>query len=386
MGNRLLRSLVLLLYVLSVTAPVMAAVPAADKPDDKAKVEELLRKADQAVLEGNLKAARAGYERALAAGADISTDYTRARNLGMVYMNGTPRDYKKAARWLDVAWKLNRSADDTRLALAQSLAWSGNHEASIEHFRALAKANPDTADYSSGLANALYWAGKNDEAFGVYDRYLERRPTNLPMRLEYARVLSFARKLPEATQQYQTVLQADPNNVQAQVGLAKIASWQDDFKGALERYNKVLKRHRDLYDALVGKAYTIYWMGGHDQEAIAIFQQALRRNPNDKEVRATLKEMGAGADAAKTDGVKAAVAQKAQTPEAALAAGQGEQKPVPAQAPPVEAVTLQPETFDTHQKPEARNATTVMMEQAQAAADASNYVEAVHLYHEVLAK
>ncbi len=356
--------------MLSVAAPVLAA------PADKANVDELLRKADQAVLEGKLNVGRAGYERALAAGADLATDYTRARNLGMVYMNGSPRDYKKAARWLEIAWKLRPGADDTRLLLAQALAWSGNHEAAIVHFRALSKASPDTAEYTTGLANVLYWAGKNDEAFAVYDRYLERRPTNLAMRLEYARVLSFARKLPEATQQYQNVLQADPNNVQAQVGLAKIASWQDDFKGALDRYNKVLKRHPNLYDAVVGKAYTIYWMGGRDQEAAALFQQALQRNPNDKEVRATLKEMGAGGVGKKTE---SAAAQPEQKPQP-----KPEQKPV--QAPPVEAATLQPDTFDTHQKPEARNATTVMMEQAQAAADASNYVEAVHLYHEVLAK
>ncbi|MBI2679330.1 MAG: tetratricopeptide repeat protein [Candidatus Koribacter versatilis] len=373
MQNQLLRTLVLLLYVLSVVAPVVAA-PAGGKAGDKANVEELLRKADQAALEGKLNVARAGYERAMAAGADLTTDYTRASNLGMIYMNGSPRDFKKAARWLEIAWKMRPTADDTRLALAQALSWSGKHDAAIEHFRALVKKNPDTADYSSGLANTLYWSGKSDEAVAVYERYLERRPSNLPMRLEYARVLSFARKLPESTLQYQSVLQADPNNVQAQIGLAKIASWQDDFKGALDRYNKVLKRHPDLYDAIVGKAYTIYWMGGRDQEAVVLFQDALKRNPNDKEVRATLKEMGVKNDAGK----KAAATEQAKAETPAV------QAPKPAAAPAETATVLQPETFDSHQRPQARNVIAVMMEQAQAAADAQNYVEAIHLYHEIL--
>ncbi|HSE49832.1 MAG TPA: tetratricopeptide repeat protein, partial [Terriglobales bacterium] len=366
MGSRLLRALVLLGYVLSVAAPGLAVPPA-----DKAGADELLRKGDQYVLEGKLGPARAAYEKAIAAGAELTGDYARARNLGMVYMNGAPRDFKKAARWLELAWKLSPSADDTRLALAQALSWSGKYDAAIEHYRVLVKKSPDTPDYSSGLANTLYWAGKPDEAFGVYDRYLERKPTHVAMRLEYARVLSYARRLPEATAQYNTVLQADPNNVQAQVGLAKIDSWQDDFKASLDRYNKVLKKYPNLYDAVVGKAYTLYWMG-RTQEAATLFQHALKRNPNDKEVQATLKEMGMAGEK------KPAVAAAQPATEPAPA----EQKP----AVPVEQAVLQPETFATHQKPAARNAISVMMEQAQAAANANNYVEAVHLYHEVLAK
>src|SRR4051812_17841108 len=139
MQNHLLRTLVLLLYVLSVVAPVLAAAPAAGKAGDKANVEELLRKADQAVLEGKLNVARAQYERAMAAGADLTTDYTRAANLGSIYMNGTPRDFNKSAKWLELAWKMRPTADDTRLLLAQALAWSGKHDAAIEHFRALVK-------------------------------------------------------------------------------------------------------------------------------------------------------------------------------------------------------------------------------------------------------
>src|SRR5205085_4559737 len=110
-------------------------------------------------------------------------------SLGSIYMNGTPRDFNKTAKWLELAWKMRPAADDTRLLLAQALAWSGKHDEAIVHFRALVRSNPDTAEYSSGLANTLYWAGKNDEAFAVYERFLERRPSNLPMRLEYARVL-----------------------------------------------------------------------------------------------------------------------------------------------------------------------------------------------------
>jgi len=365
--------------VLAAVAPGLAQQPA-----DKAKAEEHLRKGDQLALEGKLGPARAAYERALAAGADLSNDYVRARNLGMVYLNGAPRDFARAARWLELASKLRPSADDTRLLLAQALAWSGKHEAAIEHYRALARKSPDTAEYASGLGNTLYWAGKNDEAFAAYDRYLERKPTHLAMRLEYARLLSYARRLPEATLQYQTVLQADPNNVQAQVGLAKIASWQDDLKGALERYNKILRHHPNLYDAIVGKAYTLYWMG-RNAEAAALFQQALKRNPRDKEVQATLKEMGATAEAKKPAQPAVAAAPPADTKPAA--AQLAESRPAEtAPAATAAAAALQPDTFDTHQKAPARNAITVMMEQAQAAANANNYAGAVHLYHEVLAK
>lgn len=346
----------------------MWAAPAADKADK----EELLRQADQYVMDGKVNLARATYERAIQAGADLQSDYTRARSLGLCYMNGTPRDYAKAARWLEAAYRLRPSAEDNLLSLAQALAWGGKHDAAIGYYRKLVKANPEIAEYVTGLANTLYWSGNTAAAVAEYDRYLERRPSDTVLRLEYARLLSYMRKLPEANNQYQAVLQADPHNVAAMVGMAKVSSWQDDFKGALEQYNLILKRYPRLYDAQVGKAFTLYW-SGRGAEARTLFQAALKRNPKDKEVIAALKQLGPG---------PAKLAAKPAEPRTEVAAAPA--APPPPAAPV--ATDLQPETFETFQRPAARNAITVMMEQAAAAADRSNYVEAVHLYHQVLQK
>ncbi|MGH9601403.1 MAG: tetratricopeptide repeat protein, partial [Terriglobales bacterium] len=207
-----------------------AAVPAAAQGSSDA----LLKQADRYMLDGKTNQARAAYERALAAGAKLEGDYVRSRNLGLCYMDGTPADFAKAARWLEAALRLRPDADDSRMRLAQSLAWGGRPAEAVPHFRTLAKANPNSANHVLGLANALYGAGSQDESFSVFSAYLERHPTDSGVRLEYARNLGYARRFSDALGQYQAVLQAEPDNVAAQVGVAKVFSWQDNLDTALQ--------------------------------------------------------------------------------------------------------------------------------------------------------
>ncbi len=343
-----------------------AAMPAAAQ----ASSDALLKQADRYMLDGKTNQARATYERALAAGAQIEGDYVRSRNLGLCYMDGTPSDFSKAARWLEAALRLRPDADDTRMRLAQSLAWGGRQAEAVPHFRALAKANPNSSDHILGLANALYGAGNQDESFSVFSAYLERRPTDSRVRLEYARNLGYARRFPDALGQYQAVLQAEPDNVAAQVGVAKIFSWQDNLDTALQLYNKVLERHPQSYDALVGKAFTLMWMG-RKNEARNLFQSAQRRNPSDRDVTTALRSLGP------------APAPRPATPAPTVA----EAEP-PAAEPQPEAVPEPPAEVAAAPAPPAKSEeqtfVETLMAQAEAAAAKGNYVDAVHQYHRVL--
>ncbi len=324
--------------------------------------DELLRQADAAVYDGKVNQARALYERALKAGADLSGDYTRAQNLGLVYLNGTPPDFAKAAQWLGVAIQLRPGSDETRLYYAQALAWGKRYEQAIQQYKTLWEAHPEVSDYALGLANVHYWAGKPEAAFAVFQRFLEAQPSNVAMRLEYARVLGFAKRYTDALGQYQVVLNGDPNNLAAQVGIAKITSWQNDLPGALERYNRILKRQPDLYEAQVGKGFTLLWMG-RTEEARKILEAALRRFPGDREVATALRQMG-----------------PAKPKEPAVAA----KKEEPKQPEPPAVVAAQPAEPPAAPPPPPEDPVVVLTRQAEAASARGEYAAAVHHYHEVL--
>ncbi len=316
-------------------------------------------------MQGKPNLARTAYEKAIAAGADLTNDFARSRNLGLCYLNGNPPDYKQAAHWFEIAKKLNPS-EDVQLYLAQALAWGKDYTPAILAYKQLTHDHPLNSDYAVALANTLNWAGKPDDAFATLNQFLEANPSNTGVRLDYARLLSFSKHYPEATAQYQYLLQLDPNNVAAQVGLAKLASWQDDFASAIAMYEKILKQHPGNYDAEVGRAFTLMWMGKTD-EARTAFHIAARKNPKDKEVQQALKDLGPAPNEVATVRPKEPTTVTPETPPTP--------PPTTAQTTEVPIVVETPKPFDP---------IPVWMNEAEEASAKENYTLAVHDYHQVL--
>lgn len=332
--------------------------------------EALLRQGDEYVKAGNLARARQAYQSAIAAGARLEKDYPHARNLGVCYLQGTPRDLARAEKWLQLAVAAQPDALDARLYLAQSLAWSGKQAAALEQYRHLAQAQPDNGDYAIGQALALYSMEKKDEAFALLQSFIDAHAADLNTRLEYARVLAYSRRFTAAMDQYQVILNADPNNVEARVGIAKLTSWQNDLPRALELFNRILITNPNLYDAQVGKAFTLFWMG-KDSEARPLFEQAARRNPSDTEVARALKLLGRG---------EQKVARGEPGPPSAMpAVATPVAQPVAAapQAAPLVAVPAAPA------KPSAP-AVSPLQEQAENATARKDYLQAIQCYREML--
>lgn len=252
-----------------------------------------MRQGDEYVKAGNLARARQAYQAALSAGARLDKDYARARNLGLCYLQGSPRDLTRAEKWLQIALSGQPGAEDARLYLAQTLALSGKHAGALEQYRRLAQAHPDNGDYVVGEAVALYSLDKKNEAFVLLQSFIDAHAADINTRLEYARLLAYSRRFTRAMEQYQIVLNADPKNASALVGIAKLTSWQDDLPRALDLFDRILGMYPNLYDAQVGKAFTLFWMG-KDSEARRLFEQAARRNPSDIEVARALKLLGTG--------------------------------------------------------------------------------------------
>jgi Flp pilus assembly protein TadD/CheY-like chemotaxis protein len=184
------------------------------------------------------------------------------------------------------------ASDEIRLLLARALVRAGEHEAAIEHYAALAQANPDSAEFARALADANHATGRLETAARVLAAFLGRHPDNTALRVDYARMLSYSRRYAEAMAEYEAVLKTDPNNLAAQVGVAKVHSWQNHQETALALYDKLLARHPQLYDALVGKAFALLWLG-REEEALPLLRTAARRNPNDRDVAEALENLGA---------------------------------------------------------------------------------------------
>ncbi len=343
-----------------------------------------LEKGDEYIAAGKPSQARGEYEKAIKAGANLSGDFSRSRNLGLAYLNGSPHNFAKAATWLNAALKLRADDEEVHLGLAQALSWGGKSSDAIPQWRWLWQKDSQNMDYALGLANALYVGGNKRGCFEHLQHLVERVPSNVAVRLEYARFLGYEKKFAEAGVQYQSVLQIDPSNLDAQVGMAKLLSWQNSFDAALEKYDAVLKHSPHFYPALVGKAYTLLWMG-KNEEARANFQLASKQNPRDPEVATPLKKLNAEARrlaaSSQPATAPASPATKSEVPPVAEVATAVIEKPTEA------APSAAPSDVKEEEPPAPAPVDPIadLMAQAEAAAGRGDFAEAIAGYKKVLA-
>ncbi|HXE89574.1 MAG TPA: tetratricopeptide repeat protein [Terriglobales bacterium] len=263
---------------------LLAAAPAAHA----ATKAQLLAQGDRAMRAGKYAQACEAYGKAMQAGAALDRDFVRAQNLGLCHLRGQPKDAVKAAAWLETAWKLRPASSDTRFLLGHALAEAGETDPALEHYRALAEANPANPKYALAAADLLHALDRDDEAVATVEPYVTRNPKDTKMRMEYARLLGLAKRYDHAKREYRTVLEMEPTNTSAQIGIARVTAWAKDYPEAIRLYDEVLKKRPNNYDAQIGKAYALQW-SGQKEEARTLFQALQQRNPGDKDVAAALE-------------------------------------------------------------------------------------------------
>jgi hypothetical protein len=94
-------------------------------------------------------------------------DYRGAARLGLRELADAPKGPK---------------TDELRLAVANSLAWTGAYDPALEQYRALLGTRQDT-EARVGLANVLRWRGQADLAEPYYREVLARDPSNAEAKL-----------------------------------------------------------------------------------------------------------------------------------------------------------------------------------------------------------
>src|SRR3989440_538570 len=152
--------------------------------------------ADEAFRRGDYAAARAGYERALAA------DSLNERAL-------------------------------FRLAILDS--WDGKLTLSLRRFARLRRLEPRDGDIMVSQAQVLAGAGRMRSAEALYDSVLARAPGRVDALAGRARVVAWSGDLDKAEQLWRAALAAHPNDAELLIGLAQTLYWKGQ-PGLAEAY------------------------------------------------------------------------------------------------------------------------------------------------------
>src|SRR3989454_7286967 len=146
-----------------------------------------LPQADEAFRRGDYAAARAGYERVLAADS------------------------------------LNQRAL-FRLAILDS--WDGKLARSLQRFGRLRRLDPKDEDVRVAQAQVLAWAGHTEASFILYDSVLARSPGRVDALAGRARAVAWGGDLDRAEQLWRAALTRHPNDAELLIGLAQTLYWK----------------------------------------------------------------------------------------------------------------------------------------------------------------
>ena len=234
------------------------------------------------LLQGQLDAARAQYEQALA----INPDYAEARsNLGVILLR--QGKVEEATAQVTRAVASNPHSAEAHNNLGMIFLRQGKITEAIAQVEQAVAINPYYAEAHSNLGNALFAQGRADEAIAEYGRALAINP-------EYAFVYFnlgnafFARgQVDEAIAEYEKALAIDRDYAEAHsnLGNAFLAKRQPD--AAIAQYQKALTIRADYVEAHYNLGIACLRTARFDEAAVQ-FQEALRLAPGYPNVETNL--------------------------------------------------------------------------------------------------
>jgi tetratricopeptide (TPR) repeat protein len=180
------------------------------------------REANEAWIQGRHAAARAAYERVLAA---------------------NPRD----------------ALANLRIGLI--LSWEGKLDSSLIYLARARAADPADPEMRLIQARVLAWSKQYADALLRYDSVLVLQPGNREALLGRARTLSWSGRLDDARAAYRTMIARDPADRDALVGSAQVSAWKGELTTAEQEYQMVLKRNSRDTEARAGLGYVYLWQG-----------------------------------------------------------------------------------------------------------------------------
>lgn len=163
---------------------------------------------------------------------------------------------------------------EARAELAKVLSYLKRYEESLQEYRILLRANPDSHNIKIEIAKVLFYQDKMDEALlelstvpsqyiddateimiadiyrkqknyakaeKIYSRYINKVPEDDKVRLKLAELLSWDKRYEEAIKQYQIILNHRPEDIQIRRRYAQILTWMGKDEEAIKEWKLTLE-------------------------------------------------------------------------------------------------------------------------------------------------
>jgi len=230
--------------------------------------------AQQHMLDGDVDAALAAYERAVA--KDETSAFLHRRLAAVLAQQSR---LAEATQHAQRALELEPGDTETRLFLGQ-LHRLSHDLPSAEIALRTEKGEPIDPDAAFLLFQVYLEAGRLDEALAAAQWLVVHEPAELRGRFALANVFQRQGKVIESERTLRDALQIDPGNLRVYSALARSMRERGDRAGEIRIYREVLDLDPDHLPTLIALGET--QMDGNDLEgAIVTFKEIERRYPED---------------------------------------------------------------------------------------------------------
>lgn len=182
------------------------------------------------------------------------------------------------------AIRIDAESVDAMIQLAKLRRQAGRDEEAFALLREAAHRHPELADARYELALSLEKRGDMVSAIGEMDAAVALRPDWMEARLALGNLLGRLNKVAEAERAFREAVRLDPASADARYALGSALARREAFVEAATALRAAVTLAPDHLKAWANLGNCLLVTGRID-EAIACYDEVLRRNPGDVEVR-----------------------------------------------------------------------------------------------------
>ncbi len=267
-------ALVLLTEMARAPELISAAEQVVEKFSNKETVSYQLAKANLALRNRDLPAAKEAISRALAL-APKSPEAHQA--MGVIYL--FQKNSKGAAEEFKTAAELAPLRSDIRMTYAEYQRQTGAGEAAVTSLKSLTAKAPDYLPAWNLLGRMAFSEKKYDQALGDLENVLSRDPENIDARLLQSDVWLVRRETKKAMAELDKLDKAFPGLPQAKYRLAEAYLQDNKPTQAATALDQALVANPNYTEAILLRAQ-LNLGTGHAPAAVSALEELLKKNPS----------------------------------------------------------------------------------------------------------
>ncbi|HXG89826.1 MAG TPA: tetratricopeptide repeat protein [Vicinamibacterales bacterium] len=239
-------------------------------------------------VKGNLLVALESFDHAIALDPKYASAHAaRGEALWAQYLESRRPDHARAA--IDAgkaASNLDPNSAEARLALAVTLAGTGQPEAALNELHRALALRPNFEDARIQLGRVLSRQRRTDEALAEFQRVTAIRPNNAAAYSAMGASLFEAGRYAEAASAFEQVIRLQPDNAVAHQQAGVAYQSVEDNDRALVLYQKALSIRP--YPQAYSNIGAIYHSRGEFEKAVDAYKMAISLRPNARETHRNL--------------------------------------------------------------------------------------------------